>query len=468
MAKHSPSEVIELAFLSALLERRQETLYSQRFTAIKTFFKNAVSVVPLESLFFAMTKGRPEVMLQCCEIFTKGNIPLTNQPSEFLISGMKQAIARIRHFQSEMREIQLIHNRFQGKPSVTKEASAEELIVHQEIRLSGNARSLDEQTLLRYADLKPVMDETIHRLIEFLRGNKIYRHEVCNINLEVIYPSTEARKMPEHKPRCSKAPNTLLKEGWKKIKEINDNIIAEHSGPSAESVTSKTNSMMLTTLNGLRNEFRTCSTLLGAFMESQVQIPLKKHGGDTYVNKIANHASSFGLSVWGLLILPFQYVSHMIGNLSEEFGQFVIEFSRKCHDLYDTMFPPMSHQFPDYDEKLEFLVGSMNQSSICNREYVSYSLERQLKDQCSKRKIFHNTPLKEILEEWHANFENETLTLVPSEYRPLVARWIKWSLMINNLRESLASQIAVGVIGLVNSGKSKFVRSMFGKEVRKL
>jgi hypothetical protein len=227
---------------------------------------------------------------------------------------------------------------------------------------------------------------------------------------------------------------------------------------------------MLKALNRLRTEFETCSTLLGAFMESQARIPLEKAGGDKYVTKFAKHASSFGLSVWGLLILPFKYLNQLISsNLSDDFRQFVIEFSRQIHGgIHDYMFGPSQRQFPDYVEKLEFLVGSMKQSWTCNRKYVSYSLERQLEDQCKRRNIYHDTPVDEILNQWNDTFENETLTLVPDKYRRLVARWIKWSLMINNLRESLASQTAIGVIGLVNSGKSKFVRSMFGKEVSKL
>ena len=109
----------------------------------------------------------------------------------------------------------------------------------------------------------------------------------------------------------------------------------------------------------------------------------------------------------------------------------------------------------------------MKRSWVCNKNYVSYSLERQLEDQCTKRNIFHHTPVDEIVAQWDDNFEDENLTFVPSQYRPLIARWIKWSLMINNLRESLARQTAIGVIGLVNSGKSKFVRALFGKKVSK-
>ena len=34
-------------------------------------------------------------------------------------------------------------------------------------------------------------------------------------------------------------------------------------------------------------------------------------------------------------------------------------------------------------------------------------------------------------------------------------------MMINNLRETLASQTSIGVVGLINFGKSKLVCSMF-------
>ncbi len=280
-------------------------------------------------------------------------------------------------------------------------------------------------------------------------------HSPCNINLEVIYPSAEVKETGKRKVKCCKAPMTLLTEGKKELNRLSEELISEHSPFGEESTSSSTNVKMLSVLTNLRREFETCSTLLGAFMESQVQIPLEKAGGDKYVNKFAKHASSIGLSVWGLLIVPFQYLNRLIiNNLSEDFRQFVVEFSRDIRSIRDHVFPPS-----DYDERLEFLVGSMKQSWACNQQYVSYSLERQLEDQCTKRNLYHNTPVDEILNQWNENFEDETLTLVPDEYRPLVARWIRWSLMINNLRESLASQTAVGVIGLVNSGKSKFVRS---------
>ncbi len=420
LAKYSPRRIIELAYLCALLERRHEGYQSKRFKTIKTFFESAVSVVPLESLFHAIANGTPEIVLQCCEIFCSSNaLSKLSLLSEFLLPLIQRAAGRVHHLMQQ-----------------TEHASGCEVTPH--VRY----------VLKKDSDL---LNNTYSRMTELINRATYehpYQNSPCNINLEVIYPSADVENTHKHMVKHCKAPMTLLTEGRKELNRIGEELLTELSGSADDSSTSNANSSMKV-LNGLRTEFNTCSTLLGAFMEAQARIPLEKAGGDKHVDKFAKLASSFGLSVWGLLILPFKYLNQLISrNVSEDFRQFVIE-----------------PQFPDYDEKLVFLVGSMKKSWACNQQYVSYSLERQLEYQCTKRNLFHNTPVDKILQQWNDNFENETLTLIPNQYRLLVARWIKWSLMINNLRESLASQTAVGVIGLVNSGKSKFVRSMFGKEV---
>ena len=464
LARHSPRGIIELAYLSALLERGQ-SYQSKRYKAIKTFFESAVSVVPLESLFHAIANAKPEVVLQCCKIFSSGDNPLkSTQPTEFLRDSMDSALMRLGYLRgnTKPRHHGDVPFRKNNKTFMGSSGDLEYLRMlafqQRENTTRTECNRLFHSTYTRINELRMKKNNT---------GEGCCHYSPCKIDLRVIYPSTDVKDSRKRKTKCFKAPMTLLSEGKKELNRISEELIAEHSGSAKGCSVSKANSRMLEVLHGLRKEFETCSILLGAFMESQARIPLEKAGGDKYVNKFAKHASSFGLSVWGLLILPFKYLNQLISsNVSEDFRQFVIEFSQQIHGIRTYMFPPPEHQFPDYDEKLEFLVASMKKSVTCNQKYVSYSLERQLQDQCSKRNILHSTPVDEILDQWNDNFENETLTLVPNEYRRLVARWIKWSLMINNLRESLASQTAVGVIGLVNSGKSKFVRTMFGKEVR--
>ena len=456
---------MELAYLSALLERRQEGHHSKRFEAIKKFFESAVSVVPLESLFHAMANAKLDVMVQCCKIFCScDTLSKMDVSSQWLLTSMERVSSRIALAQQHLNMIQRYSTnveRLHYSPSFDFDDDMERL--QYELMRIPTAKQREYYQLLNdtYSLILPLLEK-----YKMQRVNRVRQHTPCKTDLKVIYPSVDDKGTQKANETRCKAPLNLLTEGRKKLNRLSEELIAEHSGYTDETATSSTNIRMLSVLTDLRKEFETCSTLLGAFMESQAQIPLDKAGGDKYVNKFAKHASSVGLSVWGLLILPFEYLNRLIiSNLSEDFQQFVVEFSDHIRGVRNYMFPPSEHQFPDYDERLEFLVGSMKQSWACNQQYVSYSLERQLRMECENRNIHHNTSVDDILEQWNANFEDETLTLVPKEYRRLVARWIRWSLMINDLRESLASQTAVGVIGPVNSGKSKFVRSLFGKEV---
>jgi hypothetical protein len=437
--------VIELAYLSAVLEHRNENnLSSGRFKAVKSFFESAVSVVPLESIFHAMASGKRKVVLQCCQIFCSDNtVQKLTHSSDSLRTSMERALRRISQIQSKLA------NRYDNVVvQEVDETQGQHIKVEKRLELLQNAHYNIQELLVKC-------------------NNGGGHNSSCEIDLEVIYPSTDNKDEHEHKVKCCKAPMTLLTQGKEELNRLSKELISEQSSSTEEKKSSNTNIKMLSVLTNLRKDFKTCSTLLGAFMESQVQIPLEKVGGDKYVDKLAKHARSIGLSVWGLLILPFKYLNRgIIKTLSQEFQKFVVEFSLSKVPSHIREYLSSDHQFPDYDERLEFLVGSMKKSVTCNQTYISYSLERQLEDQCKKRHIFHHTSVDQILDQWNANFEDETLTLVPNEYRRLVARWIKWSLMINNLRESLADQTAIGVIGLVNSGKSKFVRSLFGKKVR--
>ena len=463
LAKHSPCGVIELAYLSALLERRQGGYQSKRFKAIEKFFESAVSVVPLESLFHAIANAKTDVSLECCKIFSScSNILRVCSPS-LPVTSMQRALSRLSSFLEEKESSFFLRRSRHGYELQSIKEELQRYDADDAFILS---QAKESSTKLQ--ECQSLVEESyflLNNLMKFCKWTRTEeQHPPYTSDLEVIYPSADGQDARKRGDKCFKAPMTLLTEGRKELNHLSEELVAEHSSLDTSS-SSNTNIKMLSILQDLRKEFQTCSTLLGAFMESQVKIPLERDGGDKYVNKFAKHATTFGLPVWGLLILPFEYLnSRIIGSLSEDFRQFVVEFSHHVIETLDYVFPPR-HQFRGYDERLEFLVGSMKQSSICNQNYVSYSLERQLEDQCKKRYIYHNTPVDEILKEWNDHFENERLTLVPDQYRLLVARWIKWSLMINNLRESLASQTAVGVIGLVNSGKSKFVRSLFGKEV---
>jgi polynucleotide 5'-kinase involved in rRNA processing len=92
-------------------------------------------------------------------------------------------------------------------------------------------------------------------------------------------------------------------------------------------------------------------------------------------------------------------------------------------------------------------------------------LERQLLELCTQLDIDESTPLETLVGDWDQIFKDNVMSFVIPSYRSLIARWLKWALMVHHLREELARYTAVGVVGLVNSGKSLLVSTLFDIEV---
>ncbi|XP_046841094.1 uncharacterized protein LOC124435191 [Xenia sp. Carnegie-2017] len=421
LAKHRPSEIIELAFLSALLEKRITTHSSIKMKSIKDFFTDAVSVVPIESLFYAIGESSSDVILDCCEILSTSEInseTLTN--SEISVKVLENALFRIRRCQSLLPEENLTDEmsslenyRILMHESLEVSARRHHLIGLKEFVLSSRKdfkeRSVSQLSLEK---IGPMLKKSTSHIMHLLEDRKPKRRNrrrksapIYKTDLNVIYPNVDAVDGTKKNDRSCKAPMTLLNDGKNKLLQLCEELTAEPQQCATSEISScSLNNRMLEVLNGLLNEFETCSTLLGTFMQSQVQIPLEHAGNDKYVNEIARYANSFGLSVWGLLIVPFNYLEQMIRS-SGEFGQLVIELSRRLNDFREYMFPTDERELFDYDEKLHFLLGSMKKSIAWNKNYVSYPLERQLEHQCSKRNIYYHTPIEIILQQWNTKFE---------------------------------------------------------------
>ena len=94
LAKHTPSQVIKLAYLCALLEQRHETSDSKRFMAIAKFLEKAVQVVPIESVFDSIAYGEHQIALLCAKALHERNPKL--QPSQHMIVGALKASIRAR------------------------------------------------------------------------------------------------------------------------------------------------------------------------------------------------------------------------------------------------------------------------------------------------------------------------------------------------------------------------------------
>ena len=82
LAVLTPSQLIELAYLSALLEQypfHKSQPISTKVDTIKTFLEKVVQVVPLESIAYAMAYSRYEVAKFCTETLIKTKIIFLHQ-----------------------------------------------------------------------------------------------------------------------------------------------------------------------------------------------------------------------------------------------------------------------------------------------------------------------------------------------------------------------------------------------------
>ena len=104
----------------------------------------------------------------------------------------------------------------------------------------------------------------------------------------------------------------------------------------------------------------------------------------------------------------------------------------------------------------------------CSAQYISYSLEHHLFKLSQQLHFDKSLSVKQLVEKWESTFKDDALLLVAKSHRPLIARWLKWALLVHDLRETLASYTSVGVIGLSNSGKSLLVNSLFDIQVKPL
>ena len=222
---------------------------------------------------------------------------------------------------------------------------------------------------------------------------------------------------------------------------------------------------MLNKVNDIiKNHLFPCVTMLGGFMEQQVRVPLVNNPLDT-AKALQTTDSSGAVGVWALFALDKKDIASILS--SKRNRALVIQITKFIEGILSSNAAKkrVREQITSYNAKLQFLLQGMNRTVTCSSQYISYSLERELVDICKERKITTNTKVGDILVHWDARFEATALALVPKPYQPLLARWLIWALNIYQLRESLASYTTVGVIGLVNSGKSTLVNKVFGRQV---
>ena len=477
MANLSVAEVIELSFLGALLERHPRTSShstSKRYRVIQKFLEVIVEVVPIESVFSCIASiASDHDARHLCHMLKLANIRPPLSLTFFINAAL--AITKLRGEAAEFHDTTSLEDLFYVFFMAAKKLALPLLSFNHQ----STPPSVDEAKYLKWfgsdisshsrnSDMVRYLQDIVEDAIQHSSGRI---PAISGISIKSLFEATEKLSSQGRNPlpTAIKSPICLLKEGQIELQHLQ--IVARDrlkSQPGVEeeteTFTKANNTMLLDYVNKLRNEdLHTCIRTITAFMEEQVRIPI----------------SDFQLSVsyWKLLKLGLGIFRRKI---SEDFVTQYVSVSKHIQGIANetghTVNPDESSSIANskYAGKLQFLLSASlryDEPPLFDDKFLMYSLENHLYSRFAhasiprSRRIDESTPLYEIEEKWDSLFKDVAMSTVVHSHRRLVARWLKFSLLIHKLRAELSCHATVGIIGLVNSGKSTLVKELFRIEV---
>ena len=461
---------------------------SRRYKTICNFLVNAVRIVPVESIFHAIENETDENVWKCAEALIDSDFMPT--PSFLLLSSLKladirlttgfrpdilervvgQAMSRVSdntspvmtHYQVCEKEVFVTG--FSDAVKGTKKPTKHTIAVPKD---RSQFRSYSNKSTLIIHKIKD-MRAQITRLCEIQDSRKQLK-VICGLNIEELYPA----KVTSAKTSCLEPPITVLKNARKKFTNLQEKAekdilsLLTEGEDSINHMKALHNEEMIGTVNDVfSHDLAICLSLLGAFMERQMKIPLVNSPQET-AHLLQTTKSSPAVGVWALFCLDMIDLRSIIK--SQRGQALVVEVERYIQGILSKR--EVRDNSPDrgkYAGKLQFLIQGMSHFVSCNTKYISYSLERQLYQLCYQHKIKPDTCVSELEKNWNKTFDKNLLYHVMGPFRPLLARWLIWSLNIHQLREELAAHTTVGIVGLSNSGKSCLVSKLFKQKVSNL
>ena len=446
-----------------------------------------VQVVPLESIAYAIAYGKPdEIAIQCAEALMSAKLhpPL----SHLMTVGFLKAHQRIYSGVSPDVIHDILGKAIKQIPGfwpfgyeITKGSKQLTVTLTNEEKLPIAATSLDWEKLKEeYSEVpsQHVVPEEVQRYMQQLQNKSADRERVaikqgdpvnviCGLTIAQLYPVTTN---PTQQESALKSPIDILRSGKRKLDSLAR--AAQEGAPAKgfsspktqhskkKNLSSLQNILMLKTVNEIRQgDLAICTSLLGGFMEQQeIDIPLVKSRYDR--SEALSFSGRASVGVWALSSLDYSAIQPILARCHG--NQLLVKIEDYVKAIFNQKAMVSEVNDNQYAAKLQFIVQGMEKTVTCNTQYISYSLERQLSELCEDRNIDTHFPLDRLVGQWGKLFEENILSLVALSHRPLIARWLKWALMVHHLREELAKYTAVGVVGLVNSGKSRLVNTLFG------
>lgn len=479
-----------LAFLSAMLEqysnKPNDNAPSERLKVITFFLEEAVKVVPIESILYAIAYDKLDTAVKCAKalLHAKPNIPGSNE----VVLGVRRAVVHMRTGLDGIGYDEIVSQRLkylppfvgfnlsaisQNKLHFSARTCIPVLISHTPSYSSivtssprdqvgfdiieGNEEIIlsPEKNIDTYPKIADDLDKFAHKNISSFN----VMDALCGFSIEHVYPVQSTRRHSMHVSTLS-SPTDVLRDARREIGLLLD--VNEDLDSSSQGTQKTNNEIMLSLVKEIISDnLEICASLLGGFMENQIRIPLLKSEVDT-AQVLSETVSPVAMGAWALFSLNFSNLQNMVarrqGNpLFLEIANYISSISSD-DDVKKT-----SNRDLKYAGKLQFLLQGMREKTItCSSKYISYSLEHQL---CSNLKFDKKISVKNLIKDWDKIFKGDALSLVAKSHRSLVARWLKWAVLVHDLRESLAKYTCVGVTGLINSGKSYLVSNLFGIQV---
>ena len=471
---------------------------------LREFLEHVVAIVPIESLLYSIASSEENIAVQCCDALQSQQIQIP--PSITMLRGSQRAIEQIcagfqvqvktihdkewcaaliaaRSNYVDFKKIDMKSARKEAQKSYEKHksksvkqgqkshsfstTSTHEEFVEQQHFYVQHATAVCYRPIAGLAVAQDIPQQLKYmaqmHLIAYHQATDKQLDAICGLSLQSVYPITSSGPT-----NSLKSPLEILSEGRKKLSWLAQRAIhgqtkvegLSTTDESDKSLSSLYNAKMLKVVNDIRaNELKVCTSLLGAFMEEQICVPLMKSSINT-ANILNLVVSAAAVGVWALFSLSLGNIQTLLASIPSR--SLFVEVTKYIRGIFKE---ETVNADETYAGKLQFMVQGLDETVSCNSHYISYSLERQLIELCKKLKISRSTPLDTLIKEWDSIFKDDVLSLVVPSYRSLIARWLKWALMVHHLREELAKYTAVGVIGLVNSGKSLLVSSLFNIQV---
>ena len=478
---------------------------SKRFMEIKGFLEEAVKIVPIESVILAIGYAPELISEECTKLFLDSNPSFP--PSLSVFEGLKRALFRMRtglnaqwydfiianmerlplairpgilHF--EITPVRVSHSPlFPGSsPGISPEISPEispgfspdvPLFPKYDMKSCKLMDTKNEHLLPQYhieveveyscgkkTVVKKAYSARFARLVSDMK-KKLPEDESqrCGVNIDHVYPAVSSARRLATKTQLL-SPLDVLKNAREKISAFIEETKEEDALQNEE---------MLALVKEVREKsFRICAELLGSFMEQRIKIPLLKDPKST-AELLSSKSSPVAIGCWALYSSSASQLESILSRQGDH--PIMVEIAGYMSGLFlsdkeKRQERKSSKKNAKYNGKLQFLLHC-SKNFTCNSEYISYSLESQIAKTFS---FARSISLSMLLQEWDTHFKGDALSLVQKAYRPIIGRWLKWALLIYDLRESLAKYTGIGVTGLVNSGKSQLVRKLFHVDVSKL